>query len=48
VVASRNGVYQVQVPDSRKKRIVNLKEHTCDCTLFEEYNSLCAHAIVAC
>jgi hypothetical protein len=48
VVASRNGVYQVQIPDSKKKHIVNLKERTCDCTLFEEYDSPCTHAIVAC
>ena len=46
--ASGNSIYQVQIPDSRKKHIVNLKEETCDCTLFQEYRSLCAHAIVAC
>jgi SWIM zinc finger len=48
VAASGNGIYQVQVPDSGKKRIVNLKERTCDCTLFEEYDSPCTHAIAAC
>jgi len=48
VFASGNGIYQVQIPDSRKKHIVNLKEHTCNCMLFEEYQSLCTHAIIAC
>jgi hypothetical protein len=48
VVASRNRVYQVQVPNSRKKHIVNLKERTCNSTLFEEYDSLYTYAIVAC
>jgi len=48
VVQSRNRVYQVQIPDSRTKCIVNLKEQTCECTWFEEYSSLCTHAIAAC
>jgi hypothetical protein len=38
----------MQIPDSGKNHIVNLKERTCDCTLFEEYKSPCTHAIVAC
>jgi hypothetical protein len=48
VFASGNRVYQVQIPDSGKKHIVNLEERTCDCIRFEEYESLCTHAIVAC
>jgi SWIM zinc finger len=48
VVASRNGAYQVQVPNSGKKYSINLKERTCNCTLYKEYDSPCMHAIVAC
>jgi hypothetical protein len=48
VFESGNGIYQVQVPDSGRKYIVNLKEWECDCTNFHEYLSPCAHAIVAC
>jgi len=48
VFASGNGVYQVQIPDSGKKHIVNLEERSCDCTLFKEYDSPCTHTIVAC
>lgn len=40
-------MYQVQIPNSGKKHIVNLKEHTCNYTRFEEYDSPCIHAIVA-
>jgi SWIM zinc finger len=43
-----NGIYQVQIPDSGRKYIVNLKELQCDCTNFQEYRSPCAHAIAAC
>jgi hypothetical protein len=47
VSPSGNGVFQVQIPDSGRKHIVNLEESTCDCTLFQEYVSPCAHAIAA-
>lgn len=48
VFTSGNGVYQVQIPDSGKKHIVDLEEEACDCTLFQEYRSPCTHAIAAC
>jgi hypothetical protein len=35
------------MPDSIRKHIVSLEERTCDCRLFEEYQSPCTHAIVA-
>jgi hypothetical protein len=47
-VASGDGIYQVQIPNSRRKHIVNLKEEAYDCTLFQEYRSPCTHAIIAC
>ena len=47
VSPSGNGMYQVQIPDSEKKFIVNLKEYTCNCTFFQEYVSPCTHAIAA-
>jgi hypothetical protein len=40
-------VYQVQIPNSGKKHIINLKECTCNCTRFEEYDSPCVYVIVA-
>lgn len=43
-----NGIYQVQILDSGRKFIVNLKEWQCDCMNFQEYLSPCTHAIVAC
>ena len=43
-----NGVYQVQIPDTGVKYIVNLQERHCDCTDFSEYESPCTHAIIAC
>jgi hypothetical protein len=48
VFQSGNGIYQVQISDSGRKHIVNLKEFQCDCTNFWEYQSPCAHAIAAC
>jgi hypothetical protein len=48
VFESGNSIYQVQIPDSGRKFIVNLRTNQCDCTNFQEYISLCAHAIVAC
>ena len=48
VFESGNGIYQVQIPDTGIKYIVNLEQSTCDCTNFQEYSSPCTHAIVAC
>ena len=48
VFESGNRIYQVQIPDSGRKFIVNLKERQCDCMNFQEYLSPCTHAIVAC
>jgi hypothetical protein len=48
VFGSGNGIYQVQIPDSGRKHIVNLIEHDCDCGDFYEYRSVCTHAIAAC
>jgi hypothetical protein len=48
VTPSGNGIFQVQIPDSGWKYIVNLPEHECDCTNFWEYESPCTHAIIAC
>jgi cytochrome c553 len=48
VFESGNGIYQVQIPNSGRKVIVNLKKRYCDCGNFQEYLSPCAHAIVAC
>jgi hypothetical protein len=48
VFESGNGIYQVQIPNSGRKFIVNLKERRCDCMNFQEYLSPCTHAIVAC
>lgn len=45
---SGNSIYQVKIPDSGRKFVVNLKELQCDCTNFQEYRSPCTHAIVAC
>jgi len=46
VFDSGNWIYQVQIPDSGRKFIVNLKERRCDCMNFQEYLSPCTHAIV--
>ena len=48
VFESRDGIYQVQVPDTSVKYIVNLQKRRCYCTNFSEYESPCTHAIVAC
>ena len=48
IFESRNGIYQVQVPDSGSKFTVNLSEMTCTCHNFYEYSGPCAHAITAC
>ena len=48
VFESGNGIYQVQVPDSGSKFIVNLPKRTCTCGNFYEYSGPCAHAITAC
>ncbi len=48
VFQSGNGIYQVQIPDTGTKRVVDLRERICECTNFEEYQSPCVHAIAAC
>ena len=48
VFESGNGVYQVQVPDSGSKFVVNLPQKTCTCTNFFEYLRPCTYAITAC
>jgi hypothetical protein len=48
VFESGNGIYQVQIPNTGIKYIVDLKQSTCDCKNFQEYLSPCMHAIVAC
>jgi hypothetical protein len=34
VIASRNSIYQVQIPESGRNSVVDLKEPSCDCTNF--------------
>jgi hypothetical protein len=48
VFTSKVGVYQVQIPDSGQKYIVELAENSCSCRNFWEYHGPCAHAIAAC
>src|ERR1700722_4927117 len=48
VFESGNGIYQVQIPDSGIKYITNLRERTCECTYFQDDQSPCTHAIIAC
>jgi hypothetical protein len=48
VFSSGNGVYQVQVPDSGRKYITDLRQKLCDCKYFYDYQSPCIHAIAAC
>jgi hypothetical protein len=48
VYQSGNDIYQVQVPHTGVKYVVNLLQRTCDCTNFQWYKSPCAHAIAAC
>ena len=40
-----NGIYQVEIPDSGRKYIVNLTKKECDCGSFYEYQSPYAHGI---
>jgi hypothetical protein len=40
-----NGIYQVQIPDSSKKHIVNLAKKEYDYRSFYEYQSPCAYGI---
>jgi hypothetical protein len=47
VSPSSTGIYQVEIPDSGRKHIVNLAKKECDCGSFYEYQSPCAHAIAA-
>jgi hypothetical protein len=48
VATSGNAIYQVQIPDTSRKNIVNLGKLDCDCTNFHEYGCPCTHAIIAC
>jgi hypothetical protein len=48
VTPSGNGIFQVQIPNTRAQYIVNLYEKKCDCTHFFEYQSPYTHAIAAC
>jgi hypothetical protein len=48
VFESKEGVYQVQKPDSGLKFVVNLKENTCTCNNFWQYHGPCTHALTAC
>ncbi len=48
VFGSGNGKYQVEIPDSGQKYVVDLKEAKCDCGDFREYRAACMHVIAAC
>ena len=48
VAGAGNGQYQVEIPDSGRKHIVNLNTLDCDCTNFRYYRSPCTHVIAAC
>ena len=48
VFESGNSIYQVELPNTGIKCVVNLKEGYCDCTNYKQYNSPCAYAITAC
>src|SRR5271168_3821632 len=48
VFKSKVRVYQVQIPDSGQKYIVELAENGCSCRNFWEYHGPCAYTIVAC
>jgi hypothetical protein len=47
VIQSGNRIYQVQIPDTGVKYIVNLQEQNCDCTNRQEYIAPCTYTIVA-
>ena len=47
VSPSSNNIYQVEIPESGRKHIVNLAKKECDCGSFYEYQSPCAHGIAA-
>ena len=47
VFPSSNGVYQVEMPDSGVKYVVNLVDRLCDCKDFYEHQGPCTHAIAA-
>lgn len=48
VFKSKEGVYQVQIPESGQKFTVELAENGCTCQNFWEYYGPCSHAIAAC
>jgi hypothetical protein len=45
---SGHGIYQVEIPDTGKKYIVDLRNKVCGCGNFQEYSAPCKHAIIAC
>jgi hypothetical protein len=45
VFPSGNGIYQVEIPDTGFKYIVNLATELCNCKDFYEYQGPCTHAI---
>jgi len=47
VSPSSNGIYQVEIPDSDRKHIVNLAKKECNYGSFYEYQSPCTHGIAA-
>ena len=47
VFPSGNGIYQVEIPDTGFKYVVNLANKLCDCKDFYEYQGPCTHAIAA-
>jgi hypothetical protein len=47
VFPSGNGIYQVEIPDTGFKYIVNLTKELCTCKDFYEYQGPCTHAIAA-
>jgi hypothetical protein len=47
VFPSGNGIYQVEIPETGFRYIVNLVDRICDCKDFYEYQGPCTHAIAA-
>lgn len=47
VLKSGDRIYQVQIPNTGVKYIINLRTRECGCTYFWDYCSPCTHAITA-
>jgi hypothetical protein len=47
VFPSGNGIYQVEIPDTGSKYIINLTKELYTCKDFYEYQGPCTHAIAA-